>query len=49
MRLLDLSELASPVNFNPSQGRGGRDLEKLESVQACLSRNSDVMEVVNKF
>ena len=49
MRLLDLSELASRVNFNPSQGRGRRDLEKLESVQACLSRNSDVMEVVNKF
>lgn len=49
MRLLDLSKLASRVKFNPSKGRGGRDLEKLESVQACLSRNSDVMEVVNKF
>ena len=35
MRLLDLSKLASRVKFNPSKGRGGRDLEKLESVQAC--------------
>ena len=35
MRLLDLLKLASRVNFNPSKGRCGRDLEKLESVQAC--------------
>ena len=35
MQLLDLSKLASRVKFNPSKGRGGRDLEKLESVQAC--------------
>ena len=35
MRLLDLSKLASRVKFNPSKGRGERDLEKLESVQAC--------------
>ena len=35
MRLLDLSKLASRVKFNPSKRRGGRDLEKLESVQAC--------------
>ena len=27
MRLLDLSKLASRVKFNPSKGRGGRDLE----------------------
>ena len=32
MRLLDLLKLASRVNLNTSQGRGGRDLEKLESV-----------------
>ena len=38
MRLLDLSKLASRVNFNTSQGRGGRDLEKLESVQACQDK-----------
>ena len=36
MRLLDLLELASRVNFNLSKGQGGRDLEKLESVHACL-------------
>jgi hypothetical protein len=35
MRLLDLSKLASRVKFNPSKGRGRRNLEKLESVQAC--------------
>ena len=38
MRLLDLLKLASRVNFNTSQGRGGRDLEKLESVQACQDK-----------
>ena len=36
MRLLDISELASRVNFNPIKGLGGRDLEILESIQACL-------------
>jgi len=35
MRLLDLSKLASRVKFNPSKGRGRRNLEKLESVLAC--------------
>ena len=36
MRLLDILELASRVNFNPIKGLGGRDLEILESIQACL-------------
>ena len=36
MPLLDISELASRVNFNPIKGLGGRDLEILESIQACL-------------